>query len=288
MNFRLNLLTLLPGLLTGLAGIATASQPQPSLLRLATTTSTENSGLLRDLLPLFEARSGYRVHVIAVGTGKALKLGQNGDVDVVLVHAPAAERAFMKAGYGVDHRAVMYNDFVILGPADDPAGIRYSRTAAGALLRIARAAVPFVSRGDDSGTHKKERQLWQTAGIDPQGNWYREAGQGMGKVLQISGELAAYTLSDRGTWLALRDKLPLQVLYEGDPELFNPYGVMAINPARYPDLNHAGARAFIDWLTSAEGQARIGGFRLAGNKLFIPLANSDTAMVSPRATAPLP
>jgi len=279
MKIRLTCPIVLLILLLALTSIVHAAPPQAQLLRLATTTSTENSGLLRDLLPLFEASSGYRVHVIAVGTGKALKLGQNGDVDVLLVHAPTAEQAFVEAGYGVDHHQIMYNDFVVLGPANDPAGIRQSDSAADAMQRIARHSMPFVSRGDDSGTHKKERQLWRAAGLEPRGKWYLEAGQGMGKVLQISAELSAYTLTDRGTWLAFRDKLPLQVLYEGDPVLYNPYGVMAVNPQRYPDLNYAGARAFIDWLISDQGQARIGGFRLAGEELFIPSANSDTAMV---------
>jgi tungstate transport system substrate-binding protein len=259
------------------ASLAQAAESQTKVLRLATTTSTENSGLLRDILPLFEAKSGYQVHVIAVGTGKALKLGQNGDVDVVLVHAPAAEAAFVKAGYGVDRHAVMYNDFVILGPANDPAGVRKSSSAADAMRRIATQQSVFVSRGDDSGTNKKERKLWQAAGVKPAGDWYREAGQGMGKVLQISGELSAYTLTDRGTWLAFSNKLPLQIVFEGDPALFNPYGVIAVNPKRYPDINYAGATTFINWLTSAQGQARIGAFRVAGKQLFIPNANSDTA-----------
>ncbi len=279
MKLRLTCPTLLLILLTGLTSIVHAAPPQAQLLRLATTTSTDNSGLLRDLLPLFEASSGYRVHVIAVGTGKALKLGQNGDVDVLLVHAPAAERAFVEAGYGVNHHQVMYNDFVVLGPANDPADVRHSGSATDAMQRIARHSTAFVSRGDDSGTHKKERQLWQAAGLEPHGKWYLEAGQGMGKVLQISAELSAYTLTDRGTWLAFRDKLPLQILFEGDPVLYNPYGVMAVNPLRYPDLNYAGATAFIDWLISDQGQARIGGFRLAGKKLFTPAASNDTAMV---------
>jgi len=286
MKIRLTCPIVLLILLLDLTSIVHAAPPQAQLLRLATTTSTENSGLLRDLLPLFEAGSGYRVHVIAVGTGKALKLGQNGDVDVLLVHAPAAERAFVEAGYGIDHHRIMYNDFVILGPANDPADIRHSDSAADAMQRIARHSIAFVSRGDDSGTHKKERQLWQAAGLSPHGKWYLEAGQGMGKVLQISAELLAYTLTDRGTWLAFRDKLPLQVLFEGDPVLYNPYGVMAVNPQRYPDLNYAGARAFINWLISDQGQARIGGFRLAGKKLFTPVAGNDTVMLKHRPDTP--
>jgi tungstate transport system substrate-binding protein len=267
-------------LLMGLTSYVQAAQPQNKVLRLATTTSTENSGLLRDILPKFEAATGYQVHVIAVGTGKALKLGQNGDVDVLLVHAPAAEKAFVKAGYGVDRHHVMYNDFIILGPAGDPAGVRNSDSAANAMQRIAAHKSTFVSRGDDSGTNKKEIILWQAAGVKPAGTWYREAGQGMGKVLQISSELSAYTLSDRGTWLAFSTKLPLEILYEGDPALFNPYGAIAVNPKRYPDINYAGATAFINWLTSPEGQALIGAFRVGGKQLFIPDANADSAQKS--------
>ena len=214
-------------------------------LRMATTTSTDNSGLLGVLLPAFEKETGYKVHVIAVGTGKALRMGKDGDVDLVLVHAPGAEKAFVEKGHGVDRRGVMYNDFVIVGPAGDPAGITGSTDATDALERISGKRALFISRGDDSGTHKKELGLWQSARIKPRGDWYREAGQGMGKVLQMSGELDAYTLTDRGTWLAYRGKTPLKVLFEGDPRLYNPYGVIAVNPARYPDVNYEGATHLI-------------------------------------------
>ncbi|MDD3449050.1 MAG: substrate-binding domain-containing protein [Gammaproteobacteria bacterium] len=245
---------------------------EQGVIRLATTTSTDNSGLLAKLLPPFEARTGAKVHVIAVGTGKALRMGQEGDVDVVLVHARPAEDAFMEAGYGVNRRDVMYNDFVIVGPASDPAGIKGLGDATEALQRIAAKQALFVSRGDDSGTHKKERALWSDAGVQPGGEWYREAGQGMGKVLQMAGELDAYTLADRGTWLAYSGKLPLEVLTEGDARLFNPYGVMAVNPQRYPDTNYMGALELIAWITSPEGQAIIRDFAINGQPLFTPVA----------------
>jgi tungstate transport system substrate-binding protein len=241
-----------------------------SIVRLATTTSTDNSGLLAVLLPPFEQQSGYQVHVIAVGTGKALRLAREGDVDLVLVHARAAEDKLVADGFGVGRRDVMHNDFVIVGPPADPAGVNGMDNAAAALAQIGASGQVFVSRGDDSGTHKKERALWQASGTQPQGQWYREAGQGMGKVLQIAAELDAYTLTDRGTWLAMKAKSPLQILVEGDPGLFNPYGVIAVNPERFPDLNHDGAEALMNWMTSAEGQKIIGDFRIEGEPLFIP------------------
>lgn len=256
------------GLCLGTGALAT----EQGVIRLATTTSTDNSGLLAKLLPPFEARTGTKVHVIAVGTGKALRMGQEGDVDVVLVHARPAEDAFMEAGYGVNRRDVMYNDFVIVGPASDPAGIRGLSDATEALKRIAAKQAVFISRGDDSGTHKKERALWSDAGVQPGGEWYREAGQGMGKVLQMAGELDAYTLADRGTWLAYSGKLPLEVLTEGDRRLFNPYGVMAVNPQRYPDTNYMGALELIAWITSPEGQAIIRDFTINDQPLFTPVA----------------
>ena len=255
-----------------LSNLALADTP---VIRLATTTSTENSGLLAVLLPEFEKREGVKVHVIAVGTGKALRMGQDGDVDLVLVHAPAAEKAFVDAGYGVDRRDVMYNDFVLIGPAADPAAIAQSGDAGIALTQIAAKQALFISRGDDSGTHKKELQLWQSAGIAPAGDWYREAGQGMGKVLQMAGELDAYTLADRGTWLAYRDKSPLKVLFAGDPRMFNPYGIIAVNPQRYPDINYQGASKLIEWITSEPGQRMIGEFAISGTRLFTPSANTS-------------
>lgn len=242
------------------------------VLRLATTTSTQNSGLLNDILPVFMKETGMTVKVIAVGTGKALKLGENGDVDVVLVHARPAEEKFIAAKHGVNRRDVMYNDFVIVGPSTDPAGIKGMQDVTQAFVAIAKSQSPFISRGDDSGTNKKEIQLWEAANIKPEGNWYRSAGQGMGKVLQMAGEMDAYTLTDRGTWLAYQASLPLQVLMQGDKRMFNPYGVMAVNPDKYPDVNYMGAMQLIAWLTSAEGQHLIRNFRINGNQLFIPEA----------------
>ena len=244
----------------------------PEVLRMATTTSTENSGLLKVILPKFETRSGLEVQVLAVGTGQALRLGCNGDVDVVLVHAPAAEQKFVDDGCGVNRRPVMYNDFVIVGPPADPAGIAHSEDAAVALARIAKSRAIFVSRGDDSGTNKKELALWQKAGINPAGTWYREAGQGMGKVLQITAELEGYTLTDRGTWLAYRAMSPLNILVEKDPALYNPYAVIAVNPERHPDTNYSGAMTFIGWITSRKGQRMIADYRIDAQVLFVPLA----------------
>ena len=244
------------------------------IIRLATTTSTDNSGLLTALLPEFSAATGYTVHVIAVGTGKALRMGRDGDVDVVLVHARSAEDKFVARGYGEKRYGVMYNDFVLVGPGDDPAGIAQAENAGDALRLLARHQAKFVSRGDDSGTHKKELGLWREAGVTPGGSWYREAGQGMGKVLQIAAEMNAYTLTDRGTWLAYQSRSPLQIRFEGDPLLYNPYGIIAVHPKRYPDINHRGAQALIRWFVSPEGQQRIGDFRIGADRLFTPSADA--------------
>ena len=245
------------------------------LIRLATTTSTENSGLLNHLLPVFQSATGYRVHVIAVGTGQALRMGQDGDVDVVLVHAPQAEAGFVDAGYGDHRHAVMYNDFVVVGPGNDPANIKTADNITAAMGKIATMQSLFISRGDDSGTHKKEKLLWKTAGIKPDNGWHREAGQGMGKVLQIAAELDAYTLTDRGTWLAYRDKSTLTILFEGDEALHNPYGIIAVSTTRYADINHTGALALVKWITSGEAQQLIGDYRIGKTRLFTPSANSD-------------
>lgn len=260
-------------LVFGAATVAAAGIESP-VIRLATTTSTENSGLLNYLLPAFGKDTGYEVHVIAVGTGKALRLVREGDVDVVLVHARKAEDQLVADGFGVNRRDVMYNDFVIVGPREDPAGIRGSDDAVSALARIAATGSLFVSRGDDSGTHKKELQLWRQAGIQPTEPWYREAGQGMGKVLQMAGEMQAYTLTDRGTWLAYREKIPLQIVTEQDPRLFNPYGIIAVNPEKYPDANFSGALKLIEWITAAPAQEMIGNFTIDGQQLFTPSAGT--------------
>lgn len=253
---------------------AIADYDRANTIRLATTTSTENSGLLNDLLPRFKEATGYEVHVIAVGTGKALRMGRDGDVDVVLVHAPAAERKFVYEGFGEQRLPVMFNDFVLVGPASDPAGLASASDLGNALRRISETQSVFVSRGDDSGTHKKERSLWTQAGLTPEGAWYREAGQGMGKVLQMADEMNAYTLTDRGTWLAYRDKSQLRIAYEGDEGLFNPYAIIEVSAKRYPDLNHAGAKALILWIRGTDGQEAIAAFRKSGEQLFTPSANT--------------
>jgi len=250
----------------------TAAATDAKVLRLATTTSTENSGLLNTLLPEFQRDTGYTVHVVAVGTGKALRMGRDGDADVVLVHARAAEDQFVAAGYGINRRDVMYNDFVLVGPPSDPANVNEASDVSESLRRISKSQHLFVSRGDDSGTHKRELMLWKRAGLKPAGSWYREAGQGMGKVLQIASELDAYALTDRGTWLAYQGKLHLSLLFQDDPPLHNPYGIIAVNPKRYPDTNAAGASSLIDWITSPKAQRMINEFEVDGQRLFIPLA----------------
>jgi tungstate transport system substrate-binding protein len=253
-----------------LLGAMPASAQQ--VIRLSTTTSTENSGLLAALLPVFEAKTGTRVHVIAVGTGKALELAKNGDVDVTLVHARAAEDKFIADGHGVDRRDVMYNDFVVAGPAADPAGLKGSRDVIDAFRKIAASGAKFISRGDNSGTDVMEKAYWKTAGSPPFGARYVSAGLGMGEVLTMAAELQAYTLADRATFSTYKARTGLEVLVEGDPKMYNPYGVIAVNPARHPGINHKGAAMLVEWLTSAEGQARIAAFKPGGQQLFFPSA----------------
>ncbi|MGB5259069.1 MAG: substrate-binding domain-containing protein [Gammaproteobacteria bacterium] len=238
-------------------------------VRMATTTSTENSGLFDVIQPVFEQALNIRVHVIAVGTGKALELGRRGDVDVVLVHAKPAEEAFVAAGYGVRRHEIMYNDFIIVGPQADPAGVRGMQDAGQAMKKI--SATVFVSRGDDSGTHKKELSIWQQSGIEPQGDWYRQVGQGMGKTLQIAGEMQAYTLVDRGTWLAHRANTPLALMVAGGADLKNPYGIIAVNPERFPDVKYAAVEELIRWFQSDAAHALINGFSVDGEQLFYPV-----------------
>jgi len=249
-----------------------AALGEEAKLRLATTTSTDNSGLLDDLLPLFKKATGIEVHVIPVGTGKALKLGERGDVDAVMVHAPESERVFVEQGWGVNRRAVMKNDFLIVGPRNDPAGVKKAKTLAQAAKQIKQTHAVFVSRGDDSGTNKKELALWPLAGGPPPGERYLETGQGMEATLRIAHEKGAYTLTDRGTWLAVGGPLELVPLFQGDPLLDNPYSIIAVNPARYPAIRYMDAMILIAWLTSPEGQARIGAFRKQGQVLFHPTA----------------
>jgi len=245
----------------------TSTQPR---LRLATTTSTENTGLLDVLIPAFTNRTGIKVDVIAVGTGKAITLGENGDVDIIMVHARSREDSFVSDGYGVNRRNLMHNDFVILGPPDNPAGINPVKDAAKAFKKIQLTKSSFISRGDDSGTNTKEKELWNTAGVTPEGKWYKEAGQGMGAVITMANDMQGYTLSDRGTYLALKDKIDLAVLVEGDPKLFNPYGVIAVNPAIHDGINYEGAMRLIAFLTSGEGQSIIKNFQKNGENLFYP------------------
>jgi len=245
-------------------------------LRLSTTTSTQNSGLLDVLLPPFEKMFNVKVDVIPVGTGKALKLAENGDVDVTLVHARPLEDKFVAEGYGVNRRDVMHNDFVIIGPESDPAGIKRAKTAAEAFKLIFENKATFISRGDRSGTHLKELKIWEKAGLKPSGKWYWEAGRGMGEVLTMADEKLAYTMADRGTYLAFFEgkKINLPFLFEGDPILFNPYGIIAVNPAKYPHVDYIKAMALIGWVTSQHGQKIIKDFGKDkfGQPLFIPVA----------------
>jgi len=248
-------------------------------LKLATTTSTENTGLLKALLLPFEERNQCKVDVIAVGSGQSLKLGEQGDVDVILAHAPELEEKFMKEGFGVNRRYVMYNDFIIVGPTGDPARIKGIKEASVAFKRIAETQSPFVSRGDKSGTHTKELAIWKAAGIkleNMEGTWYLEAGKGMGEVLNMAHEKKAYTLSDRGTYLAYHEKTSSVILCEGDSMLFNPYHMIAVNPEKFPYAKYRLAMKLMEWVSSLQGQRIIGEFKdQKGNRLFIPAAGND-------------
>ncbi len=241
-------------------------------IKLASTTSTDNSGLFQVLLPTFTAKSGIKVDVIAVGTGTAIELGRKGDVDIILVHARTLEDQFIAEGFGVNRRDVMYNDFVILGPESDPAGVKGMSSAAEALKQIAQEQVPFISRGDNSGTHVKELSLWELNHTEPQGDWYREAGQGMGAVITMTDSLSGYTLSDRATYVAMRDKIDLGIIVEGDEILFNPYGVIPVNPSVHPGVKYHEAMQLVAFLTSLEGQQVIKDFAIDGLSLFYPSA----------------
>jgi tungstate transport system substrate-binding protein len=248
----------------------------PNLI-LATTTSTQDSGLLDVLIPDFEQRTGYTVQTVAVGSGEAMKMGQQCNADVLLVHSPAAEKDFMSNNYGSDRRLVMHNDFVVVGPSADPAGIKGSVTAIDSFTKIADAKSPFITRGDASGTNAKELAIWKSANITPEGDWYIESGQGMLATLQIASEKAAYTLSDRATFLANQDKLQLEILVQGDASLLNIYHVIVVNPANCPTVNNTGAIAFADYIISPEAQALIGSFGVEkyGQALFTPDAGKD-------------
>ena len=250
----------------------------PSLI-LATTTSTQDSGLLDVLVPDFEQKTGYTIKTVAVGSGEAMKMGQECNADVLLVHSPSAETDFMNNNYGSDRRLVMHNDFIIVGPASDPAGIKGSATAAEAFTKIADTQSPFVSRADKSGTNTKELAIWKAANITPSGDWYVESGQGMGATLKIASEQGDYTLTDRATYLANKDNLQLDLLVEGDKSLLNIYHVITVNPANCPTVNNVGALAFADYMVSPETQALIGSFGTEkyGQPLFTPDAGKDEA-----------
>lgn len=252
--------------------MAASSSLAADVLRMSTTTSTENSGLLSVLNPAFEVQHDIKLEVIAVGTGKALRMGVQGDVDVVFVHAPGAELKYIKSGDFIDRKAVMHNDFVLIGSANDPARLASAKTVEEALQRVAHVEASFISRGDDSGTHKKERVLWEKAGVKPVGDWYVEVGQGMGAVLNIANEKQAYALTDRGTQIAFADKVSLKVLFEGDDTLFNPYHVMAVNPEKHKGVQYDLATKYIQFVTSKEGQDIIASFRTGGQQLFYPNA----------------
>lgn len=256
------------------AGVALPALAQ-EVIRMSTTTSTENSGLLQYLLPAFESKTGTRVHVISVGTGKALEMAKNGDVDVTLVHARPSEDKFVAEGHGVNRRDVMYNDFILVGPPSDPAGVKGSKDVLRAMKKIADSKAKFISRGDNSGTDQMEKAYWKDAGARPEGSAYVSAGLGMGEVLNMAAEMQAYTLTDRATYGAYKAKTGLAIEVEGDPKMFNPYGIIAVNPARHPGVNHKGAMQLIEWITSAEGQARIASFKVDGQQLFFPSAKNN-------------
>ncbi len=243
---------------------------QERYITVASTTSTENSGLFAHILPAFEAKTGIKVRIIAVGTGQAIKLAQNGDADVLLVHHRKSEEAFVAKGFGLERHDVMYNDFVVIGPKLDPAAIKDTADAAAAFAKIAGAKSVFISRGDKSGTHKKEREIWQATGTLPEKHdrWYLETGLGMGAALNMAAAKNAYTMSDRGTWLSFNNKAELDILVAGDKRLFNPYGVILVNPERFPHVKQKDGQAFIDWLLSPQGQAAISGYKRNGEQLF--------------------
>ena len=268
---------------SGIAALALAAgallalplQAADESILVQSTTSTANSGLYDHILPMFTDKTGIRVNVVAVGTGQAIKNAQNGDGDVLLVHARSAEEQFVAEGHGVERCDVMYNDFVIVGPAADPAGIDGMTDAAAALTEIAGAGAPFASRADNSGTHKKEMELWADAGVDPtqaSGGWYRETGSGMGATLNTAVGMSAYALTDRGTWISFRNRGDFEVLVEGDPNLFNQYGIILVNPEKHPNVKAEAGQRFIDWILGEEGQAAIASYQLDGQQLFVPNA----------------
>jgi len=257
---------------------ATPAAAAGTFITVASTTSTVDSGLFDHILPLFKAKTGIEVRVISQGTGQALDTGRRGDADVVFVHARAAEEKFVAEGHGGPRRPVMYNDFVLIGPKSDPAGIRGSKDIVAALAAIQTKAAPFVSRGDKSGTHQAELALWKAANIDPaatRAGWYREIGQGMGAALNTAGGMNAYVLSDRGTWLSFKNRGDLDIIVEGDTRLFNQYGIMLVNPERHPHVKRAEGQAFIDWVVGPDGQKTIADYKISGQQLFFPNATAN-------------
>lgn len=268
-------------IVAALAGAAIAFLPfaamaqETDYINVASTTSTEQSGLFGHILPIFQEKTGIEVRVIAQGTGQALETGRRGDVDVVFVHARELEEQFVSEDYGVERFEVMYNDFVLVGPDEDPAGVAQTESAADAMAAIANAEALFASRGDDSGTHVAEMKLWEAAGVEPAGAWYRETGSGMGPTLNTASQLNAYALTDRGTWLSFMNPGELEILFEGDNVLFNPYGVILVNPDKHPHVKAEQGQAFIDWLISDEGQQAIGSFQIRGERLFFPNVADD-------------
>jgi tungstate transport system substrate-binding protein len=270
---KLVAVAVLLAVLASLGSYALLSSPEGTSITLASTTSTENSGLLGYLLPIFKDESGIRVRVVAVGTGQAMRMAMKGDADVILVHHRPSEEEFVNEGYGVERIDVMHNDFVIVGPASDPAGIKGMTDTAAALGRVRSSRAVFVSRGDDSGTHKRELSLWEAMDLqsgDEDLDWYRESGSGQGATLNVASEMDAYCLSDRASWVTFANKRSLELLVEGDPKLLNPYSVILVNPEKYPHIKAAEGQQFIDWLVSERGQQLIAAFRLEGQQLFFP------------------
>jgi tungstate transport system substrate-binding protein len=261
-------------LATALATLALAAplQAQDRFILLASTTSTENSGLFGQIIPIFRDATGIDVRVVAVGTGQAFAIARNGDADSLLVHDTAGEEQMVSDGFALERRDVMYNDYVLVGPRQDPAGVRDAGTVAEAFGRIGRDEAVFVSRGDDSGTHRAELRIWEKAGIAPRGSWYRELGSGMGATLNTAAAMDAYVLADRGTWISFGNRRDLEIVFEGDPELFNQYGTLLLNPERHPHLKHDLVAQWHEWLLSEAGQAAIASFRIDGEQLFFPNA----------------
>ena len=282
MTLRRSVLAAAFALLAALPLVPAPVQAQTPFITVASTTSTEQSGLFGHLLPAFTKATGIEVRVVAVGTGQALKLGERGDADVVFVHDTPSELKFVADGWGVRRQKVMYNDFVVIGPKADPAGVAGNADTVASFRRIAEARAPFITRGDDSGTHKAELRFWADAGLDPKAasaaggkSWYTDIGGGMGPALNMAASIGAYTLADRGTWVSFRNRQDLTIAVQGDRRLFNQYGVMLVNPARHPSVKQDLGRSFVDWLVSPEGQGTIASYKVGGEQLFFPNAGKS-------------